>query len=416
MKKKLIGMLAIAIMVLAMGITVYGDEYQYNQDVSWLYINGINYNATYETERVDGVTYDYVSNTLTIENCNMTVNDDFISYAGEIPLKIVVKGNNTITSTEYEGIYVNAFINSSAKSDDGTADTSIYITGDGTLNLNKFSELVSRGVLKSDIRGILSIEGVTINTNGGGIYSPYGDIIIKNSKVKIDNSLKKTSYDGIVAGELEYGSNYDDPDGNGTITVQNSVLELIGSYGELIRCETLNLSNEYIYAGKKSAEYSYNTNEILQYDSMGECFWSLSDINYILITTNKLNYPSISTKNNNTTINTNTNTNTNVNNTTKVTKPGKVKSFKVKNVKGKKAKLSWKKMSGVKGFQIVYGLNKKCTKGKKTVTVSASSKSKTIKKLKKKKTYYFKIRAYKTSNGSKVYGDWSSVKKVKIKK
>ena len=38
------------------------------------------------------------------------------------------------------------------------------------------------------------------------------------------------------------------------------------------------------------------------------------------------------------------------------------------------------------------------------------------KKLKKKKTYYVRVRAYTLSNGKKVYGKWSSVKKVKIKK
>lgn len=97
-------------------------------------------------------------------------------------------------------------------------------------------------------------------------------------------------------------------------------------------------------------------------------------------------------------------------------KPGKVKLSSVKNVKGKKAKVTWKKIKGVKGYEIVYGLNKKCTKGKKNVKASASSKSKTIKKLKKGKTYYFKIRAYKIVEDIKIYGTWSNVKKVKIKK
>lgn len=97
-------------------------------------------------------------------------------------------------------------------------------------------------------------------------------------------------------------------------------------------------------------------------------------------------------------------------------KPGKVKLSSVKNVKGKKAKVTWKKIKGVKGYEIVCGTNKKCTKGKKTVTASASSKSKTIKKLKIGKTYYFKIRAYKVVGETKLYGAWSKVKKVKIKK
>ena len=40
----------------------------------------------------------------------------------------------------------------------------------------------------------------------------------------------------------------------------------------------------------------------------------------------------------------------------------------------------------------------------------------TIKKLDKKETYWVKARAYKVVNGSKKYGAWSKVKKVKIKK
>ena len=40
----------------------------------------------------------------------------------------------------------------------------------------------------------------------------------------------------------------------------------------------------------------------------------------------------------------------------------------------------------------------------------------TIKKLKKKKTYYIKARAYKLDGKTKVYGRWSLIRKVTIKK
>ena len=54
----------------------------------------------------------------------------------------------------------------------------------------------------------------------------------------------------------------------------------------------------------------------------------------------------------------------------------------------------------------------------KTYTIKTSSKpnKKTIKKLKKKKTYYIKARAYKLDGKTKVYGKWSLIKKVVIKK
>lgn len=53
----------------------------------------------------------------------------------------------------------------------------------------------------------------------------------------------------------------------------------------------------------------------------------------------------------------------------------------------------------------------------KKVTVTVTGTSKTLSKLSKGKTYYVKVRAYKKdSTGAKVYGSFSSVKKVKISK
>ncbi len=40
----------------------------------------------------------------------------------------------------------------------------------------------------------------------------------------------------------------------------------------------------------------------------------------------------------------------------------------------------------------------------------------TVKKLKKKKTYYVRVRPLTRSNGKKVYGKWSAIKKVKVRK
>ena len=100
----------------------------------------------------------------------------------------------------------------------------------------------------------------------------------------------------------------------------------------------------------------------------------------------------------------------------KVTAPAKPKIKSVKNVKGKKMtiKLS-KKVSGAAGYQVTYATNSKFTVGKKNVDMKSTSK--TISKLKKGKTYYVKVRAYKKdSKGKKIYGKYSSVKKVKIKK
>ena len=74
--------------------------------------------------------------------------------------------------------------------------------------------------------------------------------------------------------------------------------------------------------------------------------------------------------------------------------------------------LKWKKDSKASGYEIVYSYNGKSKKVdvKKNRTTSA-----TIKKLKSKKTYSVKIRAYKKIDGKKIYGDYSKVKKIKVK-
>ena len=74
----------------------------------------------------------------------------------------------------------------------------------------------------------------------------------------------------------------------------------------------------------------------------------------------------------------------------------------------KQLKVTWKKNSAVSGYQIQYSTSKKFTSAK-TVTVKGyKTTSKTIKSLKAKKTYYVRVRTYKTVNGKKVYSDWSA--------
>lgn len=99
--------------------------------------------------------------------------------------------------------------------------------------------------------------------------------------------------------------------------------------------------------------------------------------------------------------------------TTTVTAPGKVQKLTAKNKKKKTAVLSWKKVSGAKGYQLQYAASKKFKN--KTSKLTAKTKF-TVKKLKKKKTYWFRVRAYKLNGKKKVYGKWSSVTKIKIKK
>lgn len=96
-------------------------------------------------------------------------------------------------------------------------------------------------------------------------------------------------------------------------------------------------------------------------------------------------------------------------------KPKKVAGLKVK--KGKKRMtVSWKRDKKVTGYQITYAQNKKFKKGKKTITISKNKTIKrTVKKLKARKTYYVKVRAYKKVGKTKIYGAYSGTKKVKVR-
>ena len=90
-----------------------------------------------------------------------------------------------------------------------------------------------------------------------------------------------------------------------------------------------------------------------------------------------------------------------------VKKPAKVTLQGAKKKK-KSVTLTWKKATNAKTYQVQCAQNKKFTK--KVVTKTTSKVKYTVKKLIKKKTYYFRVRGV---NG-KTMGTWSNVKRVKI--
>ena len=120
--------------------------------------------------------------------------------------------------------------------------------------------------------------------------------------------------------------------------------------------------------------------------------------------------------NNNNSNNTNNGINGNQNpGTQTIVRPAKVTKLTVSSKK-KKAFLKWKKNSKATGYEI-YRATKKNGKYKKIRTIKkASAVTFTDSKVKKGKTYYYKVRAYKTVKGNKANGKFSAVRKVKIKK
>ena len=97
-----------------------------------------------------------------------------------------------------------------------------------------------------------------------------------------------------------------------------------------------------------------------------------------------------------------------------VKKPAQVKKVTAK-AKKRTAVVNWKKINGASGYE-VYRSTKKNGKYKKIKTIKKAGTVRfTDKKLKKGSTYYYKVRAYKKTAASKVYGNYSAAKKVKIK-
>lgn len=68
-------------------------------------------------------------------------------------------------------------------------------------------------------------------------------------------------------------------------------------------------------------------------------------------------------------------------------------------------KLAWSKVSGVSGYQ----LQRRSGDSWKTVATTTSTSS-TVKSLKSGTTYNFRVRAYKTINGTKYYSGWRTLK------
>ncbi len=114
-------------------------------------------------------------------------------------------------------------------------------------------------------------------------------------------------------------------------------------------------------------------------------------------------------------------------NPTKTTEPSKnlnkITSIKVAQVKkltvkakGKKLIIKWKKVDNATGYRVQVSKNKRFKK--KIIFDKFTKKTRAVvkgKKIKRGKTYYVRVVAYKNINGRQYYGKWSKVVKKKVK-
>lgn len=91
----------------------------------------------------------------------------------------------------------------------------------------------------------------------------------------------------------------------------------------------------------------------------------------------------------------------------------KVTTPKITKSSSKKVKVSWANINGESGYQISQSTSKSGTKIVATYSTT-SGKSKTVKAT-KKKTYYYKVRAFVKVGKTVIYGPWSTVKSYKLK-
>ncbi len=93
----------------------------------------------------------------------------------------------------------------------------------------------------------------------------------------------------------------------------------------------------------------------------------------------------------------------------------KATGVKVKKAAKKSLIVTWRWFVSQDGFEVQYALNKSFTKKKKTKRYDLYAERVKLRGLKRKKTYYVRVRAFKKVGTEKVYGKWSITKKCKVK-
>lgn len=93
-----------------------------------------------------------------------------------------------------------------------------------------------------------------------------------------------------------------------------------------------------------------------------------------------------------------------------------VKISSLKNSSSKKLTVKWSQNKKASGYQVKYSLKKDFSDSTTKTYSGKDTLSKTLSGLKKGKTYYVRVRVYKTINDTKYYSAWSGTKSLKITK
>ena len=283
--------------------------------------------------------------------------------------------------------------------------------------------------------GSESLTNIDVSENNLN-YSSYEGVLFNKNKtelIKYPIGNERTSYN-IPAGVINFGDVFSDCKNLVNITIPNSVTNIgIGAFWQCANLASITITNSVTSIGNYAFYDCKNLKDIYYYGTQSE--WNNISVGsnneyFINATIHFSSAPTPTPTPAPTPTPTPAPTPTPspaptpaptqpiVTPNTTVKAVSKPKSAKIKKVKAAKKAVfvEWKKVSGVKGYQVQVATDMKFKKNKKTATVKKQKTTKvTIKKLKAKKKYYVRIRTYKTVKGKKIYSSWSKVKTVKTK-
>lgn len=277
--------------------------------------------------------------------------------------------------------------------------------------------------------GSESLTNIDVSENNLN-YSSYEGVLFNKNKtelIKYPIGNERTSYN-IPAGVINFGDVFSDCKNLVNITIPNSVTNIgIGAFWQCANLASITITNSVTSIGNYAFYDCKNLKDIYYYGTQSE--WNNisvgSNNEYFINATIHFSLaptptptPTPAPTPTPSPAPTPAPTQPIVTPNTTVKAVAKPKSTSIKKVKAAKKAVSveWKKVSGVKGYQVQVATDKKFKKNKKTTTVKKQKTTKvTIKKLKAKKKYYVRMRTYKTVKGKKIYSSWSKAKTVKTK-
>ena len=177
---------ALFITMFAQPITTMAQT-EYNFQIGDVKVNSDNYTELSKIDGVSGsITFDPTTNTLTLDNATIKT-DQFVGIVINTTIKMVLLGNNSITSTERMGIMNNL-------------NGNLTITGGGTLKVKGADQSNGIGdMMGIGNWGIITVSECTLEASGevAGLYGGFWKFDRCNVRAK-GNGLASNPYYGSI--------------------------------------------------------------------------------------------------------------------------------------------------------------------------------------------------------------------------